>query len=119
MELVTLGHAVLNRVGTASSGGFVSDRRFEEIREIPDSSVEALRELVLSIAEKHGEQRVSLEKMSLVQGGAYGYGSETVFDIHGPNTRYSNPYAQCVSFSALKVGDRYFKLEEVNTGVVR
>ena len=52
--------------------------------------------------------------MTLVMGYVFqGQAQTLVFDIQGPNTHYSEPYAECQVFPALKVGDRYFKLEEI------
>jgi hypothetical protein len=32
------------------------------------------------------------------------------------STQYSTPYAVCIAYPALKAGNRYFKLEEVDFG---
>ncbi|KPC27615.1 Uncharacterized protein ABJ99_0111 [Pseudomonas syringae pv. cilantro] len=36
-----------------------------------------------------------------------------MFDIQARNVQYSSAYASCKAFPALKVGDRYFRLDEV------
>jgi len=84
------------------------------IREIPDGNPETLRELVLTIAEKHGEPRENLQTMQ--QEKAWNYTQEQnaiVFNIQGRNVQYSTPYAICYAYPALKIGERYFKLDEV------
>lgn len=114
MELVTLGRVTLNRIGSASGRGFSTDKGAEEISEIPDESVESLRELVLSIAEKNGEQRSSLTAMTQETFWKSNPQRQVViFNIQGPSTMYSTPYAECAAFPALKIGNRYFKLDEI------
>ena len=114
MKLVTLAHATLNRIGPASSAGMARQNEVHAVREVPDEPPETLRELVLAIAEEHGELRVNLQ--SMWQENSWNYTQQrdtTVFNIQGRNVRYSTPYAVCHAFPALKIGDRYFKLEEV------
>ena len=36
-----------------------------------------------------------------------------VFNIHSPSTLFSEPYAYCEAFPALKADNRIFKLEEL------
>jgi hypothetical protein len=83
-------------------------------REVPDETPETLRELILSIAEEHGEPRANLQTMRLENSWNYTQQRDAVvFNIQGRNVQYSTPYAVCSAHPALKIGDRYFKLEEV------
>jgi len=116
MELVTLVHATLNRVGSASLAGMVNQRQVHEVREAPDGSPETLRELVMTIAEEQGEPRKYLQTMWQENASRYALQQRDaiVFNIQGKNVAYSTPYATCYAHPALKIGQRYFKLEEVN-----
>lgn len=40
---------------------------------------------------------------------------KVVFNVQGSRTFYSEPYAVCEAFPAIKSGGRYFRLEEVKT----
>ncbi len=60
MELVTLAHVILNRVGSASRAGMVSHTSVKAMREVEDASAESLAALVTSIAVEHGEQPAAL-----------------------------------------------------------
>jgi hypothetical protein len=114
MELVTLAHATLNRIGSASTPGVVRHNEVHLVREFPDGSPQTLRELVTTIAEEHGEPREHLRNMW--QESAWNYPQQrdaVVFNIQGPNVQYGAPYAICYAHPALKIGQRYFKLEEV------
>ncbi len=114
MELVTLAHATLNRIGSASTHGMVKHNEVHVVREVADGSPNTLRELVLTIAEEHGESRAALRNMR--QESAWNHaqqGDVVVFNIHGPNVQYGAPYAICYAHPALKIGQKYFKLEEV------
>jgi hypothetical protein len=114
MELVTLGHVTFNRIGSASKPGFARHNEVCGVREIQDGSTETLRELVLTLAEENGEARENLRAMEQVTAPTVApHVSAVVFNIQGPNVQYSTPYAVCYAHPALKVGDRYFKLEEV------
>jgi mRNA degradation ribonuclease J1/J2 len=117
MELVTLGHVTLNRVGSASYPGRPR-KQIERVSEIPDGNVDSLRELVLAVAEEHGESRDALQRMWQERNSwnHTGRGDLIVFNIHGPSTQYSDAYAICHAHPALKIGGRYFKLEEVAVG---
>lgn len=116
MKLVTLGHATLNRIGTANVPGMGMERHKEvyQVREISEASPQALRELVLTIAEEHGEPRARLQNMRQVNAWDYTQQRDAVvFNIQGINVFYGTPYAVCHAHPALKIDDRYFKLEEV------
>lgn len=119
MDIVTLAHVQLNRPGSASRHGLAGRRQpVAKIVEICDAAVETLRELVEIYAEEHGEQRASLKAMQQVHGAHYvpNFPAAIVFNVQGPSTQYSDPYAVCLAYPALKAGDRYFKLEEVALG---
>jgi hypothetical protein len=116
MEIVTLAHVQLNRPGSASRHGFVGGRQpIAKIVEVRDGAVDTLRELVETYAEEHGEQRASLRAMQQVHRAHYvpNNPGAIVFNVQGPSTQYSDPYAVCLAYPALKAGGRYFKLEEV------
>ena len=114
MELVTLAHATLNRIGSASNDWMAQCRERSVIREIPDGSPQTLRELVMTIAEDYGEPRENLQAMR--QENPWHHTQQrdaVVFNIQGRNVQYSTPYAICYAYPALKIGERYFKLDEV------
>lgn len=114
MELVTLVHLQFNRIGSASRFAMVNHHETRQIREISDDSPETLRELVVTVAEELGETPGSLRNMQQVNPWHYSAQPGTIaFNINGPNVQYSSVYAVCLVHPALKVGDRYFKLEEV------
>ncbi len=50
MEIVTLAHVILNRVGSASQPGFVHHKELSAIRQLPDASAASLMEVVKTIA---------------------------------------------------------------------
>ena len=114
MELVTLADATLRRIGSASGFGSVSHNEVRRITEVPDSRPETLRELILTMAEEKGESRENLR--TIQQGNALNHNllpGAIVFDIQGRNIQYNYPYAVCYAYPALKIGERYFKLDEV------
>jgi hypothetical protein len=114
MELVTLAHVTLNRIGSALASQMVNRKEVYVVREVPDESPLTLRELVITIAEERGERRESLQ--TLQQEHAWNYTQQpgaVVFNIQGRNTYYGTPYAICYAHPALKIGERYFKLDEV------
>lgn len=114
MELVTLAHITLNRVGSASAAWMVNHKAVHQVREVPDESPQTLRELVMTIAEEGGELRENLQTMR--QEHAWNNTPQhdaIVFNIQGRNVQYGTPYAICYTHPALKIGKRYFKLEEV------
>lgn len=113
MELVTLAHVTLNRVGSASSGGTSGHKQVEKVQEVPDGTPQSLRVIVVKIATGHGESPGALKGMRIEYPHEYGRPQAVIFDVNGPNTTYSVPYATCISYPALKIGNRYFKLEEV------
>ena len=114
MELVTLAHVTLNRVGSASSHGFVSQRQVSKVAEVRDGNPDTLMELVKNIAAEHGEARERLHAMRR-EDRLYDTGQKGViaFDVQGPNTQYSSAYALCRAHPALKIGVKYFELDEV------
>ena len=69
-------------------------------------------ELIKDIAEENGESRVRISDLAVVRNNSSVKGA-TVFDIRTPNVQYSDTYAICVAFPALKVDGRYYKLEEI------
>jgi len=114
MELVTLAHVTLNRIGSASTAGMANHKEVYFVREVLDGSPETLRELVITIAEEHGEASGSLRTMW--QESTWNYPQQPgaiVFNIQGRNVFYGTPYAICYAHPALKIGKRYFKLDEV------
>ena len=118
MELVTLAHVSLNRIGSASRAGFIARTEVKVVKEVVDGSAESLAALVSTIAVEHGEQ---LETMRTFQHSKNwtrdGLHQVDIFDVQGPSTQYSYPYAECWTHPALKVGSRYFKLDEVKQDV--
>lgn len=117
MEIVTLAHVTLCRPGSASGHGFSSRREVNKVAEVRDAHPDTLRALVETLAVAEGENATSLRAMQ--QAFAPHFTSQrgvVVFNVQGPNTQYSTPYAMCLAHPALKVGDRYFKLEEVTVG---
>jgi len=112
MEIVTLAQVALHRIGSAQGGGFSAHRSIAITKEVIDSAPETLRELIISIAEENGESREALSGLILEQrwGAAQ---NNFVFNIQGPSTSYSKSYSECTTFTALKAGTRYFKLEEI------
>lgn len=113
MELVTLVEVQFNRIGTASGGNaFSSQRQLHKTGEVADDEPETLREFIIATAEENGENVGSLADLRAEH--AYGRNQgEYVFDIQARNVQYSSAYANCKAFPALKVGDRYFRLDEV------
>lgn len=116
MELVTLAHITLNRIGSANSSSFGSgghrERKFTT--EVVDSTIATLQQIVVEIAEANGELSGALH--NLCEERNYGYQpGHVVFNVQDINTHYGTPYAVCRAFPALKVGNRYFQLEEVET----
>lgn len=114
MELVTLVRVDLKRIGSTRGGAFTTFKRSTVIEESADALPETVRQIVISIAEKHGEGRDALAELRLEAHWGKGLGS-MIFNIQAPNAFFSEPYAECEVFPALKIGLRYFKLEEVGT----
>jgi hypothetical protein len=69
---------------------------------------------VVEIAEANGELSGALHNLCEERNYGYPLGL-VVFDVQGINIQYSTPYAVCQAFPALKIGNRYFQLEEVET----
>ncbi|WP_065615059.1 hypothetical protein [Pseudomonas moraviensis] len=115
MELVTLAHITLNRIGSAnaSGSGFGGHRVCKFTTEIVDSAIATLKQVVVEIAEANGELSGALHNLCEER---YGYpAGHVVFNVQGISTHYSAPYAVCQVIPALKIDNRYFQLEEVET----
>jgi hypothetical protein len=116
MELVTLAHVTLHRVGSASGQSFRENMEVSMTREVLDGSVESVRSAVLVIAAESGEQRVPLEALHQVSR-LLEYTAQpntVVFDVLTADIFFSTPYATCYTFPALKINGRYFRLQEVD-----
>ncbi|WP_443691316.1 hypothetical protein [Pseudomonas sp.] len=116
MELITLAHIKLNRLGSAGRSGFGLGNRQEHkfLTEVVDADVETLRQVVIKLAEANGESPGILH--DLWQERSVGHpAGQVLFNIQGPSTHYSSLYAECQVTPALKIGSRYFKLEEFET----
>lgn len=117
MELVTLACVTLHRIGSASRASFGCHRELKLFREAPEASSSSLLGLIKSIAIEHGEGGDALQGMRHQKGWNSSEQCETlVFEVSTPNVQYSCSYAECWTFPALKIGDRYFKLAEVKMG---
>ncbi|MFJ4394558.1 hypothetical protein ACIPZG_05615 [Pseudomonas sp. NPDC089395] len=114
MELVTVACIALNRIGSANAAGFgyARHRRQQFFTEVADGDVDTLRQKVIEVAEANGEQEGTLHNLEHAQNLGFPPG-QIVFDVQGLTTQYSEPYAACVVFPALKAAGRFFKLEEV------
>lgn len=115
MEVVTLVHVTLNRIGTASESrglraGASVKRKFTA--EVTDSASAALRDLVIEIAETNGESEGSLERLALSR--QFVAAGETVFNIQVGNTYYGEPYCVCQVQTALKANGQYFELRAID-----
>jgi hypothetical protein len=114
MEIVSLAQVRLERPGSTRSSGFTGHTPIEQTCEIADDRLETLKALVARLAEPHGDSAASLRDLRLESAQRYRSAKGAiVLNIQGPSTHYSSPYAICLVFSALKAGDRYFRLEEV------
>lgn len=113
MEIVTLVLINFSRLGTAgnSAGAFSPTRQLQLLTEARDAQVPTLRNLVVQMAKEHGESG-SLEELKYEPRPGSG---KVVFNVQGNRTFYSEPYAACEAFPAIKSGGRYFRLEEVRT----
>ncbi|WP_063914664.1 hypothetical protein [Pseudomonas sp. p21] len=115
MEVVTLVHVTLNRIGTASESrglrtGASRQRKFTV--EVTDSAPAALRDLVIEIAEANGESEGSLENLTLSR--QYAAAGESTFDIQVGNTYHGAPYCVCQVQTALKANGQYFELRAID-----
>jgi len=77
-----------------------------------DDDVDTLRQKVIEVAEGNGEREGALHNLTRAQNLGFPPG-QIVFDLQGISTQYSDPYAACVVFPALKVAGRFFRREEV------
>lgn len=110
MKLVPLAHATLNRIGSASSAWMASHREVHITREVADESAETLRELVLTIAEEHGESRAALQGYALREFlELYATAKRGGFQHSRTQRSIRPPYAVCSAHPALKIGNRYFQ----------
>lgn len=111
MELVTLAQIDLNRIGTAR---FASRKTLSKIIEISDGQTETLKQAVIALAVENGESTDRLQLLNQVNARAYGSVAGCIaFDIQEPMTQYSDVYSNCLVYPALKIGERYFKLQEI------
>ncbi|TKV87011.1 hypothetical protein ERJ99_016245 [Pseudomonas aeruginosa] len=103
MEIVTLVQISLNRIGTASGvgSGFMPTKSRMVYAETKDAEIQTLRDVVIKAAEENGEMG-ALDNLS--HRPSYG-SADIVFDIQGGNVSYSQAYANCEAFPALKSGD--------------
>lgn len=113
MEIVTLVEISLNRIGTAqgAGGAFSASKSRVVFAEAEDGKIETVRDVVIKAAEESGETGAldGLKHEPL-------YGTRTiVFNIQGEHVFYSQVYAECEVFPALKSGGRYFRLQEIKT----
>lgn len=116
MEVVILAHIILNRIGSASSGGGFNNGNYRQRKfsvEVTDRDRTALRNLVIEIAEGHGESPGALDNLLLEH--EHFRGEEFVFNIHGRNTFYGTPYAHCQLQPALKANGQYYQLQAIDT----
>lgn len=113
MEIVTLVEISLNRIGTAqgAGGAFSASKSRVVFAEVEDAEIETVRDTVIKVAAENGETG-ALD--GLRHEPLYGTGT-VVFNIQGENVFYSQVYAECEVFPALKSGGRYFRLQEVKT----
>lgn len=115
MEVVLLAHITLNRIGSASSGGGFSSGNHRQRKfsvEVADRDRASLRNLIIEIAEGHGEAPGALDNLSLEH--EHFRGEEFIFNIHGRNTFYGTPYAHCCLQPALKANGQYYKLQAID-----
>ncbi|WP_110693026.1 hypothetical protein [Salinicola halophyticus] len=113
MEIVTLVEICLNRIGTAqgTGGAFSASKSLVVFAEAEDPEIQTVRDMVIKAAEENGETG-ALDELKHEPH----YGAGTIFfNIQGRNVHYSQVYAECEVFPALKSGDRYFRLQEVKT----
>lgn len=113
MEIVTLVEISLNRIGTArgAGGAFSPSKSRVVFAETEDAEIETVRDAVIKAAEESGEIG-ALD--GLMHEPRYEAGT-IVFNIQGGNVFYSQVYAECEVFPALKSGGRYFRLQEIKT----
>lgn len=114
MEVVLLAHITLNRIGSASFGGGFSGsqcrtRKFSA--ELAEKDRDKLRNLVIEIAEQHGETPGNLDGLQLEH--EHFRGDEFIFNIHGRNTIYGTQYAVCQLQPALKANGKYYQLQDL------
>lgn len=115
MQIVTLVHISLNRIGSIGSRGFSSHRQAQTLREIKDEETETIREAVVKFAVEQGEQEVKLSQ--LARANEFFRRNEQImaFDVQQLQVSYSTHYAECQVIPALKANGRYFKLDEIKS----
>ncbi|TXH91627.1 MAG: hypothetical protein E6Q71_02435 [Pseudomonas sp.] len=113
MEIVTLVEISLNRIGTAqgAGGAFRASQSCVVVVEAENADMETIRDAVIRAAEEHGETG-ALDRLKHEP--SHGAGT-VVFNIQGENVFYSQVYAECEVFPALRSEGRYFRLKEVKT----
>ena len=112
MEIVTVAQATLHRIGSAQHRAFAGHPSKTVTREVSDDTPETLRELIITIAGENGESREALTELRLERHWGSPHDS-LIFNIQVGSITYGQHYSECVTFPALKVGNRYFKLEEI------
>jgi hypothetical protein len=115
MEVVLLAHITLNRIGSASSGGGFNSGHHKQGKfsvEVADRDRVTLQNLVVEIAEDHGEMSGSLDDLALEH--EHFRGEEFIFNIQGRNTFYGTPYAHCQIQPALKADGQYYQLQAID-----
>ncbi|MCF7532178.1 hypothetical protein [Pseudomonas petrae] len=111
MELVTLAPIDLNRIGLASFSG---RKTLSKIMEVADGRTETLKQAVVALVYENGESTARLQLLHMVNARTYGSVPGAIaFDIQDLMTQYSDVYSNCLAYPALKIGERYFKLQEI------
>lgn len=113
MEIVTIVEISLNRIGTAqgAGGAFSASKSCVVFAEAEDAEIETVRDVVIKAVQENGETG-ALD--GLKHEPRYGAGT-SLSNIQEGNVFYSQVYAECEVFPALKSGGRYFRLQEVKT----
>lgn len=116
IEHVTLVQIDLPRIGTAGGRGMGSgNRHCQELVEVANREPETIRAAVIALAVKHGETASDLERLGHNSPNWQSGFKGMTFDVRNPSgtTMYDSCYATCHLSDALKIGGRYFKLEEL------
>jgi hypothetical protein len=115
MELVNIAEIELNRPQSAVAQGVHNGSNpISGLFTVADKSVETLRAKVIGFAEGCGVPRSHLMSLQQVPGHHYSVTKDVlVFDIPNLRVLYSVPYAYCRVFLAMKIDNRFFKLDEI------
>lgn len=116
MKLVTLADVRVNRIGTAGTFRHIPRKAINGIREVRDQDPQTLKEAVIEVAVEHGESPDGLTQLQQESSYYHSQGRHEgalYFNVQGRNIHYGEVYAICLSYPALKIDGRYFKLEEV------